>query len=348
MCDDARMTGPRDPASPRSSSSVGRLAAAALLGVAAMLAGCTADGGGSSAGAGPGPGSTLPPQVSVDGRPVALINGAGVPWSELRPRLLESAGAEVLADWILDQRLTAALLDAGIRIAPRMLEVEQDRLLDRLAEDPGEAARLLAELRDSRNLGPVRFEALLRRNAGLRALVADRVIVTEAQIRAAFDVAHGPRRQVRLMTLSDLATASRVRAELLAGDRPFAEVATERSTDLSAARGGLLDAFSELDPGLPDVIRRAAFTLESPGDISPPVLLPDGAALLQLVRIVPADEVTREAGRPDAERAARLSAERVAMERLARDLVQGSAVTVLDPSLRDAWERRRRRQASPR
>ncbi len=339
MCDHARMTGRRPPRRRPTPRGLAVLAGLAPLALAAAGIGCAASDT-------PRPPETVirevPPEVSVDGRPVALVDGVGVPWSDLRPRLLEAAGAEVLRDWILDRRLRAALLDAGIRVSSEMVAAEQDELLARLAEDPDRAARLLADLRDRRRLGPGRYEALLRRNAGLRALVAPTVTVTEAQVRAAFDVAHGPRRQVRIMTLPGLDAAAAARAEIGAG-RSFAEVAAERSTDLSAARGGLLEPFSRLDPAMPASIRRAAFALEAEGDVSTPVLLPDGAALLELVATIEGDGTTWDEGRADAARAARLAAERVAMEEAARELTGGATITILDPALRDAWERRRRR-----
>lgn len=353
MCDHARMTGRPCPVSrsvsptaapprPRRRRATRLGPGVRLLIALPCLAGCTGDGGATT---GPGTWTEAPAPISVDGRPVALVDGAGVPWLELRPRLLEAAGAEVLADWILDQRLEAAILDAGIRVDPAMLEAEQSRLLDRLAPDADDAARLLAELRDRRNLGPVRFAALLRRNAALRALVGDAVTVSEAQVRAAFDVAHGPRRQVRLMILPDLAAATAARADAASGDRTFAEIATERSLDLSAARGGLLEPFAERDPAMPEALRRAAFSLAADGDLSPPVLLSGGAAVLQLVSILPGDGTTFAEGRAEAARAAREAAQRVAMEQVARELVGDATVTAIDPSLRDAWERRRRRLA---
>lgn len=289
----------------------------------------------------------MPPEVMVDGRPVALVDGRGAPWEDLRPALLEAAGGEVLAEWILERKIEAALLEADRRIGPDAIEMEQRLLLERLSPDPDEAARLLARLRDRRALGPVRYASLLRRNAGLRTLVAEQVRVTPEDVRAAFDRAHGPRRQVRLIVVPDLAAAAAIRAAVTEDGERFADLAAERSTDLSAARGGLLEAFNRLEPGLPESVRRASFTLASPGDVSEPIMLPDGVALVQLVAETPGKDIPWEDGRAAAEAEARRAAERLAMEVLARDLTAEASVTPLDPSMRDAWQRRRRSLAGP-
>jgi parvulin-like peptidyl-prolyl isomerase len=311
------------------------IAPAALLLASAWSAGCST----------PPPATPigpLPPEVLVDGRPVALVDGVGAPWEDLRPALLEAAGGEVLAEWILQRRIEAALLEADRRLGPGDMEAEQRLLLEQLAPDPDEAARLLARLRDRRALGPVRYAALLRRNAGLRALVAEQVRVTPEDVRAAFDRVHGPRRQVRLIVVPDLGAAATIREAVVSEGRRFADLAAERSTDLSAARGGLLEPFARLEPGLPESLRRAGFALDEPGEVSEPILLPEGVAIVQLVAETPGDGTEWEAGRAAAERQARLAAERVAMERLARDLTATASVTPLDPSMREAWQRRRR------
>ena len=67
---------------------------------------------------------TLPPEVIVDGRPVALVDGIGAAWEDLRPALLEAAGGEVLAEWILQRKIEAALLESDRRLGPAGIEAE--------------------------------------------------------------------------------------------------------------------------------------------------------------------------------------------------------------------------------
>ncbi|MHC4102505.1 MAG: hypothetical protein ACYSW1_16675, partial [Planctomycetota bacterium] len=58
----------------------------------------------------------VPPSTMVDARPAALVEGRIVDWGGLQPLLNEAAGADVLAEVILDRMLEAELDDAGILI----------------------------------------------------------------------------------------------------------------------------------------------------------------------------------------------------------------------------------------
>ena len=84
------------------------------------------------------------------------------------------------------------------------LAAEEAIIRQSLSEDEDVAARLLADLRERRGLGPVRFAALLKRNAGLRRLVEDQVTVTEPAVRQAYRLAHGPAARVRLIVMPTL------------------------------------------------------------------------------------------------------------------------------------------------
>ncbi|MFK7960272.1 MAG: peptidylprolyl isomerase [Phycisphaerales bacterium] len=284
------------------------------------------------------------PDTVVDARPAAFINGRSVPWGRLRDELTEAAGGEILRDLVLEQQLERALSESAVQLRPADIEREQTVLLETLDADPDVAARLLAELRDRRRLGETRFRGLLRRNAALRALVSDQVRVTEADRQVMRDTLYGPRRRVRLMTLPRVVDAERAYVQVTSPGGPtFAELTSRVSTDVSASRGGLLEPMARLDPTWPAGLREAAFALSADGAISAPVLLEGTIALLQLVEVIPGrpDASSADAGRID--RLARLSRERVLMDRLARELVVGSAVSIVDPALRSAWERERSR-----
>lgn len=348
MIDSARTTLPVPPASRRRPRF--GLVSAASLAFGLIAIGC--DSPQSRPGiAGPGPNGVdrttieptgIPPETIVDARPAAFVEGLAVPWGRLRDALTERAGAEVLRELVLDRRLDRALVDAGITLGQADIRTEEEMLLRSLSDDPDEAARLLEALRDRRGLGELRFREMLRRTAGLRALVAPTIRIAPEQRAAMHDVLHGPKRRVRLITTPDLAAAADARRAVVENGERFADVAAARSTDLSAARGGLLDAFAARDLAYPASLRDAAFDLENPGDVSPPLLLAEGAAIIQLVEAIEGDGTTRDASAETVERLVRRTAERAAMDRLARSLVNGATVTILDPTLGDAWRRARR------
>ena len=164
------------------------------------------------------------------------------------------------------------------------MSTEQADVID---EDTAAALRLLDTLRQRQGLGQVRFENLLRRNAALRAMVRDRVSISEAEILQLHEIVHGAKRQARLIVVPTLTDARRILARLEGGEA-FMDVAVAVSTDSSAPRGGLLEPISIADPSYPESLRAALWKLEH-GDVSSPILLDGQYALLTLVREIPAD-----------------------------------------------------------
>ena len=271
-------------------------------------------------------------------RPIALVDRERITIAEIEPQLLEAVGGRIVRERVLDARLARTAAREGIEMDADDLQRERNLLTATLAEDPDRAERLLDELRRNRGLGPIRFEALLRRTALLRRLVAEEVEITDAALEGAHDLAHGPRRVTRIVVVEDLRAASEVRRRLDAGT-PFATVAVERSLDASADRGGLLAPVSRLDPSWPIAFRHAVFDAEI-GRVSEPVGI-DGRTLLVLVEEErPGTGVTLDDGREPAEAAARLAIERLLMDRLARRMVPADAIDPIDPSLRWSMPRR--------
>lgn len=272
----------------------------------------------------------------IDARPAALVQGKVMEWGELRPQLSEAAGGVVLREAVIDRLLAAELAARGIALRPDDVERERSLFFESLNPDADVSARLARELRARQGLGRVRFEALLRRNAGLRALVRDNVEVSEESLLRTHEVLHGPRRQARLMTLPALPEAQSAIGRVTSGEL-FGEVAVEVSTDSSAARGGLLEAVSRGDPSYPEALREAIWALD-PGAISPPILLGDQYAVVMLVREIEGDGVTLEQARHDLERHVRLTQERILMEQAARRLLAQATVTIIDDSLKESWD----------
>jgi len=267
-----------------------------------------------------------------------MIDGTPVAAQELWPSMAELAGATILRDAALDRALSLELQKRQVSVAAADAEAERALLLDSLSSDRESAARLLEALRRREGLGPQRFASLLRRNAALRAMVRDQVQISDEAITTAWDMVAGPRRQVRIMALGSLPEADRATAAVRGGQN-FIDVAVERSVDQSAARGGLLEPFSRSDPSYPESLRAAAFSLQ-PGQVSSPVLLPQGYVICTLVRELPGSGQSADAMRPQLERSVRLSQERLLMDQLARRLLRETRITVFDDGLNWSWSGR--------
>jgi parvulin-like peptidyl-prolyl isomerase len=172
--------------------------------------------------------------------------------------------------------------------------------------------------------------------------VAERVSVNGEQVRAMYDSMYGPRRQVRLITVPDLASAHAAIVAVKDG-ASFTDVATVRSTDVSASRGGLLEPMSRNDTSYPASLRGAVWSLSRPGEMSNPVLLDDNYAVVQFVGEEPPSGRSFSSERARMERLVRMGQERLLMDQLANRIITDASVTIFDESLRDSWRRSRRR-----
>jgi len=297
-----------------------------------------------------GCGSSQPRATPVQARPpehtstavVALIENTPVYAADLAPSLFELAGREALRERVLDQVLRTELERAGASVSPADLERERALFEERMSR-PGDqrATNLVAdEVYRSRSLGPERRRAMFWRNAALRKLATDVVPVTSADVDAAMELAYGPKVIARVIvteTERDAGTALN-----LLGARPsvsdFARLAEQRSIDPTAPRGGQLAPMHLADSNYPLAVREALGRM-SPGSVSPIIPLANGSAIVML-------EGREAASTPPTDAAERLEREltvqnkRAAMDALARRLVNGARVDVLDPSLGWSWDRR--------
>ena len=310
--------------------------------------------------------------------PPVLIQGVAVPASDLAPRLEEAAGSVVLEEVVLGRLLDKAVADSGITISPKDIEAEQQAFAQTLTDEaklsPEQALGVIESMRKSRGLGPVRFADLLARNAKLRVLARPKVEVSDAEIEQSLAAEFGPRLRIRMITVPSQRQAGDIKDTIIQGltpapdpapDKPekaipqdpmlspvhvapadvptvmlrFSLAALESSKDPTAPRGGLIPSISPMDQGLPSSVRNALGVMQ-PGDLSA-VLSTEGGFMLVLY-----ESKTEGKGEPTPEDRVRATdrvrsrKERIAMDRLARQLLSAANVSVLDPSLRWSWDSR--------
>lgn len=285
-------------------------------------------------------------------RPAAIVNGAPISWDDLRAPMVEAAGAAALEEAALDALLSQELASRGVRWSDLDTERERSLLLAQLREsaatsarraresDADFAVRLLDELRAARGLGPTRFEGYLRRNAALRTLVTDSVIITDATLRQAYDLRYGPRVGARILVSPTLERAVEAGQRLDAGE-PFPEVAALLSTDESASRGGLLEPINLGDPTYPQALRVALGALRE-GQWSNPIALEDGFAIVLRERDIPTPPgaPSLASARDSLVDETRARQERILMGEKARELLTGARITIFDAPLQRAWRQR--------
>jgi len=281
--------------------------------------------------------------------PAALVDDLVVERDVAWTHLAEAGGGQVLEDLVLDALLERELDARGLTISPEDVQDERALLIESIAEtDTGsadDAERLLASLRVTRGLGPIRFESLLRRNAMLRAIVSRDVVITPASVERLYRVRYGPRYRARLFLAPTERAAARV-LNALSGvtgaelEVRFADAAMRESIDQSAFAGGLLEPISPEDPAYPTAVREVLPQLQ-PGELSPIIALDTGYAVVYLVERVPASGVPFESVRGELERALRSRTERIRMSAFAQRLLDQATVSPLDPALARAWRQRR-------
>lgn len=287
--------------------------------------------------ASPSPAPRADGSLDPDVQAIAAWRDHTVTWGSIRPAMIELAGATALRDAFLDQRLAQALAEKSITIGASETARERQALTSSLDPDPNMAERLLQQICARQGLGPIRFDALLRRNAGLRALVQGEVRLTPDAIERQHEAMHGVKRVCRVIAVPSIALAEELRRQLDAGAN-FAELATKNSSDASGSRGGLLAPISRVDPTWPEAFRQALFAL-SPGATSPPTLVDRDYLLIRFEEEKPADGLTLATTRAEVEAALRAAQERVLMEEKAQAFLGEIEPSFYDTAFGNAWRR---------
>lgn len=269
-----------------------------------------------------------------------MLDGRSITFADLGPPLLESSGGEVLSEMILDSQIRLRLEQRGQALTPEQIDAERKLMGLSLSTDADQAQKLLKELRERRGWGDRRFDLLLARNAGLRQLVQGDVQVTESALRQAFDYEYGPRYEARLITVDTLTAASEVIKKAQAGEL-FSDLAAKSSTDSSRAQGGLLSPLSAADPTYPEAVRLALTKLQ-PGQVSDPIVIDRGFAIVKLERKIAGKEAKFDDVKGSLQDGVRRQVERLQMERLARTILREADLVVLDPGLQKSWARQKR------
>jgi len=271
--------------------------------------------------------------------PVALVNDEAVSREEFGELVAETSGGKILNEIALDRMLVKRFARDGMTFTKADVAREESILTSSLDPDPDQAVRLLRILKNRRSLGPRRFENMLRRNAMLRKLVQGDVVISEERLREEFERWYGPRFQVRLITLDTRNEAEKVLRELRKGV-PFNETAAKESTDISAARGGLIAPISAKDRTYPSALREVIPDLYE-GEISPIFPVEDQFAIVQMVERIDAAKVRFEDVKETLRQTVRRGEERRLMDVLVAQLLDEAEVIVLDPAVERAWKRER-------
>ncbi len=316
-------------------------ATAAILVLAALLAGC---GGETPPQAAP----PVTPAPAVAPRPASIepapsagavavrVNGEPIPLEAVTNLLLANGGLDIAHQLIASAVVDQAARAKGITVLDADIAAEHASALEQLGPNltPEQQQRALAELMRQQGVSQRLWNLIMRRNALLRKLADDRLQITEAMVQEEFNRRYGGKVQVRHIQVNSLADAQQV-ADLLAHGADFAELARKVSTNAaSAAEGGLIAPFARETPDVPKAIRNAAFALQA-GQLSDIVQDDRYFHILKHERTVPPENVVFDEVREPLRAQLRQSTLRRLQVAVLQELIQTADVQFVNPILKE-------------
>ncbi|MEE9296200.1 MAG: peptidylprolyl isomerase [Phycisphaerae bacterium] len=273
---------------------------------------------------------------------VAVVQGVPITRSRVVDLLIESHGVGLLEQLIVLESARQRAKAEGIRISKADVDAEYQRSLSLLVGESGDnepdslrtkaGESMLEDMLLRRNSSRIEYMLVMERNAILRKLVENRIVVDQASLEAEFSRLHGERAQIRHIQIASRADFERMLAER-AGGAEFGDLAVRYSVNqASAERLGLLPPFTKDDPNIPEVIRREAFLLPA-GQDSNPIYVDGWYHIIRVERRIDADKVSLEEVRDEVEQSLRQRLTNAAIVRLHAELFNESKVEIVDPAL---------------
>jgi len=259
---------------------------------------------------------------------VAMVGGKSIRMEEFWPSLVELGGVTTMQDIKLRIALEAMLDERDIQITSNDIIGERALLATTL---PNVEQREFDDMLESRGFGEHRRYQLLWRNAALRILVADDVMVTQEAVWRMYAIIHGPSYSAKVIVVTTLDEASAIKSKLALG-ASFSQLAETTSIDPSAVRCGVVDSISLADPAWPSPIRNALPALGI-GELSDPILIGNRWILITVTSGPLKSEILFEEVENEMRNLATLAQERFLMEKLAVSLRNQSAPVLFDPEL---------------
>jgi foldase protein PrsA len=210
---------------------------------------------------------------------IATVNGRAVDRDEFYRVLYASAGTRVLRQ-LIGMELARQMADAeGIRPTQADFEAEYKRVVDQMGPEKDalgkvltqeDRKRILKAVLERRGLSVEEFEIGIRHQMYLKAIVRNKIAISDEMVQEEFKRVYGPRRTIRGIAVADMKQAEDIYNRLVKGE-DFVKLAVENSIDFNSAPiGGQLGEITKNDPGLPLIVTNTAYSLKV-GKFSSPV-----------------------------------------------------------------------------
>jgi parvulin-like peptidyl-prolyl isomerase len=195
---------------------------------------------------------------------MAVVNGEQITRDELGHECVRRYGEEILEAIVNRQLIQNACLKANVTISEQDIDDEIARIA---AKFKLPVERWMDMLKEERGVNKEQYRReIIWPTLALRALAAEKIQVTPADLQKAFETEYGPRARVRIIGTSRETKAREALAKARANPNAFADIAKQYCEDPNIASVG--GAIPPIRKHMGDIqLEQAAFALK-PGQIS--------------------------------------------------------------------------------
>jgi len=258
-------------------------------------------------------GSNTPaqPTVLINTDPaavVAKVNAVPITVGDIYRPMMEAYGLQFMLHLVQLELARQQGTALGLKVTPEDIAAERQRTLEAAFKDmidvdkiPGtdaeknafaqkEYARLLDQLLEMKRISKPEFNLAMETGAWLNKIAALQVKdkISDKEVEEAFKIKYGEKVKIRHIEIRNMREAAEAIRRLTELKQPFDEVAAAMSLDETSRNfGGSLRPFSRAERMWPTEFKEAAFALENPGDLSPPISIGETIHLLKLDTKIP-------------------------------------------------------------
>jgi foldase protein PrsA len=302
----------------------------------------------------PTPQRRLPRTAPAGDDILAIVNDEVVYLRPLVNMLLRRHGYPLAQQMVADELVAQEAKEAGVSVTADDIQAERDLQLAKMVpqiSDPAQRRQMEDQLLQRLGVDEAVWEMVLRRNALLGKIAAQRLEITDEMIRREFGRQYQRKVVVRHMQLPSLPAAQKMLQRLEQGE-DFAVLARQNSMGPTAAQGGKLEPFGAKDETVHPQLRKSAMNLSTPGQVSEVIIIGKSFHLLQLVEFIEPEDVKFEDVRDEVAASLRRRLvdlqKQAILDQLFRTAVDEGKIIFVDPTIKklhqDAVEKQRGEQ----
>jgi parvulin-like peptidyl-prolyl isomerase len=228
---------------------------------------------------------------------VATVNTQRISRDDLAKQCIRHFGKEVLESMVNKQLIALECQRQGIRVTRDEVDWEIERLAKRFKIPVDQWKKLLKK---ERNITPEQYaDEIIWPTIALRKLAGGQIKVSEQDVRREFETQFGDQVKVRLIAVSSLEKAKRLRAQAAANPENFGNLAKSHSEDAaSASAKGIINPIRR--HGSYEEIEEAVFNM-SDGQVSPVIKAGGQFVILKREGLIEGRQVDYQDARPKLE-----------------------------------------------